>query len=797
MARRNTPSAARPEVKRRRKLTPWGKLLEIVVGSFILVAVMAGLGAAAVVGLYFYYASDPALPGLDKVAEFRPGQMTRVLDRNGVVVGEIGTERRTAVPLAKMPKDLINAVLAAEDPSFFQHGGLDYRGILRAAVDAIRERRFVSGGSTITQQVVKNILLSREKTLRRKFQEWILARRLSEKLSKEQVLEIYLNLNNYGAGRYGCEEGARYYFGKSVSELGTGEAAMLAGMPQIPAKLDPRKHPQAAKNRQCYVLRRMALEGMLVRDRAERLCAEPIVLSREPPPRANLAPEAVTTVLRMLGESYGPEKINTLGLSVQTTLDAQMQGWAWEAVERGLEEIDARQGYRGPSGHLEGKQRASTHAVLAAAHGKGLRDTEIVDGIVDRVQVDPRNPRFGKIFIDVGRPGVVDLAEERRYTIGDKPLAQRLRPGDVLRVRSAPERRRSGESGEPVEIPLALDMGPQAAMVVMVPQTREIRALVGGYGFRTGGFDRSQRALRQAGSTFKPFVYAAAIDSKKYTAASVVNDTPEVYSLWKPQNYEKETFQGPVRLRTALAHSINTVAIKLLADVGLPAVRGFASRAGYTAALPDGLGLSAALGAGTVTPIDLASAYASFAAGGKVGTPYLVTSMGANTNQPPTLTYALRPETAYVMVSLMRSVIEEGTGRAAATAFPGRPLAGKTGTSNGSKDAWFIGFSPDLLAAVWVGFDDGKPIGRGEAGARTALPMWIDFMSHALANRPATDFPQPTGVMMAIIDRATGLLASAGSEGIDEVFLIGTEPTEIASAPGERPADSDTELLDR
>jgi penicillin-binding protein 1A len=327
-------------------------------------------------------------------------------------------------------------------------------------------------------------------------------------------------------------------------------------------------------------------------------------------------------------------------------------------------------------------------------------------------------------------------------------------------------------------------------MVVLDPRTREVLALVGGYGYKPGGFDRAQRALRQAGSAFKPFVYAAAIDTGRYTAATIVNDAPEVYDLWKPQNYER-SFRGPVSLRFALAESINTVAIKLLSDVGIPAVKDMAVRAGLKTPLPDDIGLAMALGASSVTPLELANAYATLATGGMRDDPRFVTKIGDEAVAAANPQSAMRPETAYVVTSMMRSVIDVGTARAALRLK--RPAAGKTGTSNDKKDAWFVAFTPDLLAAVWVGFDDGRSLGSGEAGGKTALPIWVDFMTKALADRPVKDFPQPPGITVARIDPKTGLLASGG-EGTEEVFLSGTEPKEAAPAQDE-PVNADQVLL--
>jgi penicillin-binding protein 1A len=792
---------------------------------------------AVMVGLFSYYGSDPKLPNLSRLDAYRPKQVTRILDRNGAPVGELGSEKRTVVPYEAIPKVLVNAVVSAEDADYFRHGGLNYRGMIRAFLEDVLRGRRAQGGSSITQQVVKNLVLSPERTLRRKVQEIILARQLSEKLSKEEVLGLYLNQIYYGHGRYGCEEAARYFFGKSVRDVNLAEAALLAGLPQSPERLSPRRHPDAAKTRQRYVLGQMAEHGYIDRATADRLAAEPIRLARESASARGIAAEAVDVVGTVLAEKMGEGAATESGLTVTTTLDGHLQELARTSLERGLEDLDARQGFRGPSGHLTGRPLDVRRYELCKAHAGGLGDSEIVEGIVTRVEPDPKSAKLGHLYVDAGvreaghealRPppaggakgngngttgkaakaraprlvwpsdealasakegvkeGVVDFASEPRYSKGSKPFAERFKPGDLVRVRLAADRTHT--EGRP--FPLVLELGPQAAMVVLDPATHQILALVGGYDFHSGGFDRSLRANRQPGSAFKPIVYATAIEAKKITPATTLNDAPEVYDLWKPQNYEKEEFRGPVRVRTALADSINTVAIKVLSDVGIDQVRAVATRVGITSQIAPDVGLSLALGSLTVTPLELANAYATFADGGqaaKVDRASLVSAIGDQKLPPPQLQPGLPPDVAYVMVSLMRSVIDEGTARGAVSGKLHRPAAGKTGTSNGQRDAWFVGFTPDLLAAVWVGFDDMKKLGKGEAGGKTAAPIWADFMVKATAGKPTKDFAQPPGVVVQRIDKATGLLAAPGQESgtLDEVFLDGTAPTERASAAGE------------
>ena len=814
----------------------WAVRTAAGLGLFCVLVAIAGL-----VGMFSYFGSDPKLPTLKALGDYHPKQVTRILDRNGAVIGELGTEKRTVIPYEQIPKILVKAVVAAEDAEYFHHDGIDYRGMVRAFVENVLRGRTAQGGSTITQQVVKTFLLSPERTMRRKVQEIILARQLSQKFTKEEVLGLYLNQIYYGHGRYGCEEAARYFFGKSVRDINVAEAALLAGLPQSPERLSPRKHPEAAKTRQRYVLGRMAETGVITPAVAAKLAAEPIRLARESGAARGMAGEAVDGVGRFLAEKYGERAAFELGTTVETTIDARMQDVARQSLERGLEDLDARQGFRGSSGHLTGKALAHRTAEFEAAHN-GRRDSAIFEGIVTRVDKgdvaseapapaepdtkpsrgkdgknrkgaketeaakpavvtrgvavvrDPRNEtKKGKIFVDIGgEEGVVDLDLEPRYTKGGKPLVDRFSPGDLIRVRLATDR----PHAEGTPAPLALELGPQAAMVVLDPATRQVLALVGGYDFHSGGFDRSRLARRQPGSAFKPIYYAAGIESKKITAATVINDSPEVYALWKPQNYEKE-FLGPVRVRTALAHSINTVSIKVLSQVGLPDARAVATRFGLTLPPIEQLNLGMALGAFEVTPIELASAYSAFPAGGMRSPATLVRTIGIEPIEPKPAEPAITPETAYIMTSIMRSVIDEGTARAAAGKLR-RPAAGKTGTTNDQKDAWFVGFTPDLLAAVWVGFDDGKVLGHGEAGAKTALPIWLDFMTKALVGRPTRDFVPPPGIVIQRIDKTTGLLPAPGQDGntIDEVFLPDTVPTQQAPVAGEE-SSADKLLLDQ
>lgn len=749
---------------------------------------MVLLGAGSVGGTFYYYTRD--LPTLEALLAYKPLQVVRVLDREGEVLGEIGQEKRTVVAFDQIPKMLVNAVIAAEDATFYQNRGVDPIGVVRAFIENVVLGRRAPGRSTITQQVVKRLLLSPERTVKRKVQEIVLAYRLSDKLTKDQILELYLNQIYYGHGRYGCEEAARFYFGKSVTEVDAAEAALLAGLPQSPERLSPLKHPDAAKTRQRYVLTRMAELRFLELEQAAELARQPIKIVKGERADA-LAPEAVGLAYREALRWKGPDELTAAGTVIKTTIDANVQTAARQALEEGLEALDARQGYRGALGHFEGKKLDAKKRDLARARkGKVPATSEIVEALVTEVRHDPKKPEEARLIVDMGGlKGEVNLSGEPRYAKGKPPLVERFEAGDLVRVRARiePDPDLQGPT------PMQLELGPQAAMVVLDPSTGQILALVGGYHFEAASFDRAQRAARQPGSAFKPFVYAAAIDKGQFTAASIVNDAPDVYDLWKPQNHEKETFRGPVRLRTALAHSINTVAIKLLSEIGLPDLKRVAFSCGIAAEIDDQQGLALALGTLSVTPLELAGAFMPFFNGGRRIRPHAVVSIAGKEEDAPPSEPALRPETAYVVLSMMSSVVKEGTARGALKL--GRPVAGKTGTSNGARDAWFVGGTPDLLAAVWVGFDDMAPLGRGESGGKAALGIWLPFMEKALAGRPVKDFVQPPGVEVQTIDARTGLLAAPGGEGIEEVFLPGTAPRETAEFSGAGTTSPDEMLL--
>ncbi len=753
------------------KITKWGFVVTLALGA---------IGAATVAIMLWVYGSDPSLHSLNALRDYKPKQVTRIYSADGKLIGEIFDERRTFVPLARIAPIMVQAIIDSEDANFREHRGVDFTGMMRAMWVNVRHGETRQGASTITQQVVKTFLLTPERTFKRKVQEVILARRIEISFTKDEILELYLNQIYFGHGRYGIEEAAHFYFGKRAAELNVGEAAMLAGIVQSPERLSPKRHPEAAKGRQTYVLRQMAIHGHISEDEARRWIDAPIEVVKDADPYLDIAPELVEVVRKELAARYGDKAVPTLGLTVRTTLDVDVQIAARKAVENGLRAIDKRHGYHGA---IEKLAAADVDKRLAELKddldGKPPGGGDSYDAIVTAV-----DDTAGELTVDLGGwQGAVILGGDAddRYNAEQKKPSERFAPNDVVVVRLAPELGKPKTPG--VKAALSLELGPQAAMVVIDPATRHVLALVGGYAYKAGQFDRATRAKRQPGSSFKPFIYAAALDSHKFTPASIVNDAPEVYDLWKPKNYERK-FVGPVRLRTALAESINTVAIRVLHDVGTAPVIGLAHAMGISEELPDNLSL--ALGSGVVTPLELVNAYATFPAGGVYAPPVFITAVGDQAASPAPPAQALKPEVAYVITNMLMSVVKEGT--AIEARGMKRVIAGKTGTSNSGRDAWFVGFSPDLVAGVWVGFDDMREIGRGEAGAKAALPIWIDLMSGALKTRGQKTFRQPTAVVTARIDKKTGKLASPGepeSETLEEVFLDGTVPTEIAPGPGE------------
>jgi penicillin-binding protein 1A len=764
--RKPTKRKAAKSKKRKKRKPSAGSVLPKLVGLALVT------GALLVLGAYAYFSRD--LPSVSALRDYKPPQTTRVYDRHKKVIGEIFAERRTVIPMSKVPRHMVLSVLAAEDADFYEHEGLDYTGILRAVGRDIVAGRAAQGGSTITQQVVKLMLLTPERTISRKLRELILARRLENELSKDEILHLYLNNVNFGRGRYGIQEAARYYFAKNASELTLAESAMLAGVPQAPTHLSPRRNPEAAKRRQNYVLSQLLAkrevywpdltEETIVAAREEKVELAPV------PEGSGSAPEVLSIAKRALRTAAGDEAMGEGGYEVYTTIDLSLQRQARQALQRGLRAVDDRQGYQGPFRRT--KRRG------------GPKPTKPVDslrmGRTYIARVTGTSDENESVRLDAaGHAAVLRMRDAARYNPDGQRASAFAKKGDLLPISIT----QLGAEDDPATA--RMERGPEGAVVVIEPRSRHVLALVGSFAAKSG-FNRATQAIRQPGSAFKPIVYARAIQSRRFTAASLVVDAPAVYDEWKPRNYEQWNYQGAVRLRQALARSINMVAIRVIEDVGVHDVAEFARQDGITTKLEEDMAL--ALGASGVRPIELTNAYATFAAGGRWAPTRIVTKIVAPDGtrlQLPADEPArdvMTPSEAYVMTSMLRSVVTEGTGAPAQRLE--RAVVGKTGTSNEARDAWFVGYSPSVVVGVWAGFDDSRSLGRRETGTRTALPIWIDVMDAADKTPKETDFAMPSGVTRALVDPASGLLAYDGQEdAFEEVFLTGTAPVEVANPP--------------
>ncbi|MEZ4404186.1 MAG: PBP1A family penicillin-binding protein [Kofleriaceae bacterium] len=795
MEARTAPAARRPAAQAARRRPDPGsrptgprtgrqKVLRVLGWLTVIGLVLTALGAAVIAGVFWMYSKN--LPAITKLGDYHPRQVTVVVDRDGDRIGEIyADERRTLVTFDEVPPILVDAFVAAEDANFWTHGGIDYRGMVRAFFANLKSGKTKQGASTITQQVVKTFLLSPERTFKRKIQEIILARRLDSKLSKKDILTLYMNQIFFGHGRYGVQEAARFYFGKDVGKVTIGEAALLAGLPQSPNNISPLVNPQRAKARQTYVLNELARHGKISAAQAQQWIDAPIRVVREPFPHLGDAPEWVEVARAELEQRYGKGKYDKVGGAVEVTMRPAIQDAARAALQATLRAFDARHKLGRPVRTVKADKLGDEIARL----GKRLPKRGPAAGTTYEAVVTEVHDGDHELVVDLGQgPAAVILGgvDDVRWNPPDehgatKPPSARFKPGDVVKVVLAAG---GADAPKPKHASAAVRFapGPEGAVVVLDPTTREVLAMVGGYHRVAAGLNRALAARRQPGSAFKPIVYAAALATGRFSPATIVNDSPEVYDLWKPENHHKGAFEGPVRLRYALAKSINTVAIKVLHDISPDAAAELAARLGIAGKLPHTLSL--ALGSGEVTPLELTNAYATFAAGGRYAPPRFVTHVAGQAVAGGDPVEVLTPEVAYVITDMMRSVVEQGTATKAKKL--GVTIAGKTGTSNDARDTWFVGMTPSVVIGVWVGNDDNSPLGGGEAGGVTALPAFVDTL-RAMAPKDAA-FARPAKVVTADIDLATGLLAAPGAPAKThggEVFVEGTAPTEVAPLPGE------------
>jgi penicillin-binding protein 1A len=737
--------------------------------------------AAAGTGSYLLYQHfTEAMPDISLLKSYQPSLITTVYADDETPVAQFFVERRVLIPLDKIPTMLKEATLAVEDARFYSHEGIDFIGIARAAWSNVQAGEVVEGASTVTQQVAKMLFLTHRKTFERKAREIFLAMRMERLLSKDEILEIYLNQTYYGHGAYGVEAASNVYFGKNVADLTLDEATLMAGLPKAPTAYSPYNAPDRALRRRAHVLRRMVETGFITSEEETR--AQGAALRLRPRQETTVkAPYFIEHVRRYLEEQYGSTLLYRGGLKVYTTLDLSLQEAAEAALRRGLIKNDQRRGYRGPLGHLN------------VSHGDQI-DWEKVRQIPWPEEHSPltvltRRVRAVVVTLDdrrvqvrwEGGEGSIPL-EAMTWAYAPNPdidsERRRLRrPSDALKVGDVilADLIDSGEHGKKTTLALAQEPIVQGGLVALEPHTGYLRALVGGYDFSRSQFNRATQAVRQPGSAFKPIIYATAIQ-KGFSPARVMVDAPIVHEqadgkIWKPSNYDGN-FWGLITLAEALAHSRNIIAIKLLESVGVKNVLEYARRMGIRSPMAPTLALG--LGASGLTPLELTTAYNVFASQGVRHDPMAVRWVEDAEGQVLEKHAALgervmSEQQAFVMTSMLQGVVQRGTGTRAKVLS--RPVAGKTGTTNDFIDAWFVGYSPTLVAGVWVGIDDRESLGTKETGGRAALPIWIEFMQQALERMPVQDFIAPPHIRLVRIHPRTGITSDPASGSTIQIAL--------------------------
>jgi penicillin-binding protein 1A len=812
----------------RKRTSTGARVLRIVKWFSILLVLLGLVGAGSLAAIISYYAQQ--VPAVDVLGTYLPPTVTQVRSTDGVLLGEFFEEQRYVTPIEDIPKNLQNAFVSAEDAAFWQHEGLDYLGIVRAALKNIEEGRMAQGASTITQQVARSFLLTREKKLDRKIKEAILAHKIENNFSKDYILFLYLNQIFLGHGAYGVQAASQLYFGKDVGELDLAECAIIAGLPQAPSRYSPNRNFAKAKQRQSYVLDQMVDKGYISREEADAAFAQRLVFSRKRNKNLNIAPYYVEHVRKYLNKAYGESVVNRDGLQVVVPLDVGLHKSAVQAVQSGVRRSDKIMGYRGPIAKLENptditktKQRIDRDRTLGAlpynprfklpegAVAQSLIPSltvgELTEGIVAKV---------GRSWavVDVGsHRGVLPVSEfewchsvnpDRNFRYFKcKSLDDTLFPGDLIQVRVVhPEenwRKTLGSSwkGTTKFARLAMEQAPrpEAALISLRVKDGAVLSMVGGKNYLGSEFNRAMQAKRQMGSTIKPFCYAAALDhpSAKITPSSIFLDAPIVEeargkkgSLWMPKN-AGGGFEGETTLRRGLMLSRNTVTLKVLQTIGVTYTVDYLARFGFRLG-PSEANQSMCLGTPSRTPLEVAEAYTTFANLGDRRSSYFISEV--RDRKGAVLEARLEGEvekdviddgTAYQIVRLMRDVVESGTARKAMGL--GVTLSGKTGTTNDFRDAWFVGYTPELVTVAWVGLDDNKAMGRGQYGGDVALPIWMDYMREAIKTYPPSKFEQPQNIVMTLVDSKTGLLVRKGEFGAWAAFKKGTEPTKFTPAP--------------
>ena len=737
------------------------------------VLLLAGLGAmgTAVAGLVLLLAY-PNLPSIEALTDYQPKVPLRVYTADGALIGEFGEERRSVVRIEEVPMLMKHAILAAEDERFYQHTGVDYLGVLRAAYSNLTTGGKRQGASTITMQVARNLYLSSEKTLTRKLYEALLAFKIEASLTKDQILDVYVNQIYLGQRAYGFAAAAQIYFGKTLAQLSAAEAGMLAGLPKAPSSFNPVINPKRAKQRQLYVLRRMRELGSLTEEQFVEAQNATLAVKRELNEYSVHGEYVAEMVRQMLHDRY-PDDVYSRGFRVYTTVLKADQEAAYAALRRGLIDYDRRHGYRGPEGYVELNEQGEE------AYEEALQDSPDSDDMLAALvlQASPK-----EVLAYRRRGGSVSITGDglkfaARMLEDKAPPNKRIRRGAIIRIAKEEKNR-----WQIVQIPDA-----ESAFISLNTQDGSVRSLVGGFDFNRNKFNHVTQAWRQPGSSFKPFIYSASLE-KGFTPATVINDAPVVVDpfltggqVWEPHNYDGK-YEGPMPMRTGLAKSKNMVSIRILQAISPQYVQDYIGRFGFDADKHPPY-LTLALGAGSVTPWQMARAYAVFATGGFRIEPYIVSKIVDDRGnllaqaQPAQAgdesLRALDPRNAFVMDSMMHDVVRYGTA-ARANSLGRKDLAGKTGTTNEFVDAWFCGYQPTLVGVAWMGFDQPKSLGRNETGGRVALPIWMGYMEKALRGVPELYQAVPDGLVTAKVNDS----GQPSPEGKSEFFYRENVPKE-------------------
>ncbi|MBQ0920238.1 penicillin-binding protein 1A [Hydrogenophaga aromaticivorans] len=742
----NDPAASRssePTDSPKAGLLAWlGRVLAGLTGLVLAAFVALFLGVG--IGLAVAY---PNLPDVGALADYRPKLPLRVLTADGLVIGEFGEERRSLLPIKDIPDVMKNAVLAIEDARFFEHGGVDYRGMLRAVLANLGQAKS-QGASTITMQVARNVYLSAEKSYTRKIYEVLLTFKLEYLLTKEQILEIYMNQIFLGQRAYGFATASQTYFGKPLKDVSIAEAAMLAGLPKAPSAYNPISNPKRARARQLHIIDRMLENGFITAEEARSARVEELRLRQLGGPERVHGEFVAEMVRQSMVAQYG-EEAYTRGLTVTTTLQSSEQQTAYQALRRGILTYESRQRYRGPELFVNlPADKATREDVIDSVLAEHPDNGDLLSAVV--LEAGPRKVvvvrQDGEPFAVTGdglRPVQSGLAEKADPSI-------KLRPGAVVRVV-----RTSANGWRISQLPEV-----ESAFVAMDPNTGAVHALVGGFDFQKNKFNHVTQAWRQPGSSFKPFIYSAALE-KGLTPMTVVNDAPLFYSAeqtggkpWEPKNYDGQ-FEGPMSVRRALAKSKNMVSIRVLQLVGTKSAQDWVARFGFPPERHPPY-LTMALGAGAVTPMQMTTGYAVFANGGHRVTPVLITRVVEQRgkvlfDEPPKAVDAssqvIDERNAFIMSSLLQEITRTGTAARAQATLKRPDVYGKTGTTNDSMDAWFVGYHPSLVATAWVGYDTPRNLGSRETGGGLSLPIWIDYMAEALKGVPVVEYKPPSGVI--------------------------------------------------